>query len=179
MFLDLGNEKGVYNNDANDHNFWFVTPGLTTADNAKNWRLPLAAPPDGVELTPEEKQKFRWHKAYVGQTFWQGPLNKLRVPDYPFTRMECRAVDGGYTIEASIGGAWSWSSPEQAIYGYWPKAGHTIGFDFVCDDGGVDPIAQSVYWGRGFEQLHRYYVTHPREQVRGNPSAWGLLKFEE
>ena len=179
LFLDLGNEKGVYNYDANDHHFWFVTPGLATPEKAANWRLPLSSPPEGVELGAEEKEGLRWHKAYVGQTFWQGPLSKLKVPDYPFTRMECRAVEGGYTIEASIGGAWSWSAPEQSIYGFWPEAGHTIGFDFVCDDNGVDPISHSVYWGCGFEQLHRYYFGHPREQVRGNPAAWGLLRFEE
>jgi len=178
VFLDLGNEKGVYNYDANDHHFWFVTPGLTTPENASNWRLPLATPPAEVKLTEEEKQQFRWHKAYVGQTFWQGPLAKLKVPDYPFTRVECHVADDGYTIEASIGGAWSWSSPEQAIYGFWPEVGHTIGFDFVCDDSNIDSQAPALYWGRGFEQLHRYYVTHPREQVRGNPSAWGLLRFE-
>ena len=178
VFLDLGNEKGVYNYDANDHHFWFVTPGLTTPEDAENWRLPLVTPPADAKLSEEEKQKFRWHRAYVGQRSWQGPLAKLKVPDYPFTNMQCRVTEKGYTIEASIGGAWSWSSPEQAIYGFWPKVGHVIGFDFVCDDDKLDSRAPSLYWGCGFEQLHRYYATHPREQVRGNPSAWGLLRFE-
>jgi len=32
---------------------------------------------------------------------------------------------------------------------------------------------------RGFERLHRYYIVHPREQVRGNSAAWSLSRFEE
>ncbi|MAV38411.1 MAG: hypothetical protein CMJ59_23485 [Planctomycetaceae bacterium] len=178
VFLDLGNEKGVYNYDANDHHFWLVTPGLTSLENATQWRLPLTSLPAGIELTDDQQRReMRWHRAYVGQTIWQGPLSKMKVPDCPFTALQCQAVEGGYVVEARIGGAWSWSSPEQAIYGYWPQVGQTIGFDFVCDDSGVSPLASARYWGRGNETLHRYYVTHPREQVRGNPACWGQLRF--
>jgi len=179
MFLDLGNEKGIYNYDANDHHFWLVTPGLVDPKQAEALRLPIAPFPEDEELTDEQKKKFVWHKAYVGQTVWQGPLKRLEIANYPHTRMACLPAQGGYVIEAAIGGAWSWAWNEQAIYGYWPEVGHTIGFDFVCDDHNVDPLTSTAHWGRGYESLHRYYVTSPRELVRGNPAVWGLLRFEE
>lgn len=179
VFLDLGNEKGVFNWDANDHHFWFVTPGLIEPERAERQRIPLVPGPAGEQLTDEEAEKYGWHAGYVGQTFWQGPLEKQEVADCPYTRSACKPVEGGYVIEAAIGGAWSWSRCEEAMYGYWPTVGQTIGFDFLCDDSGVDANAPAYYWGHGFEAVHSYYVTSPQEQVRGNPSLWGLLRFEE
>ena len=82
-------------------------------------------------------------------------------------------------IEASIGGAWSWASPEQAMYAYRPKLGRTIGIDFFCVDMGVDQTVPVCHWGSGFETLHLFYVTRTSNQVRGNPTSWGLLRFEE
>ncbi len=178
VFLDLGNEKGVYNFDSNDHHFLLTTPGLMPGKQAAAARHPIGRLPAGLALTEnQKKQGLVWVRPRVGQKFWQGPLSKMTVPDCPFTEMACRAAPGGYFVEAKIGGAWRWSTPDQALYGFWPQAGQTIGFDFVSDDGSPGPLTPTMYWGHGNETLHRYYVTHPREQVRGNPAAWGQLRF--
>jgi hypothetical protein len=103
----------------------------------------------------------------------------------------CRATPSGGTIELNPGETQAWQvriqvpkqpsrvEYEQVALVLSHEAGQSIGIDFVSDDGSVGPLTSTMYWGHGNETLHRYYVTHPREQVRGNPAACGPPQVEQ
>ena len=172
ILLDLGNEKGIFNMDANDHQFWLTTPGPLSPAEAMKAQWFAYAPPGWLDkASDDQKKEVLRHPGYVGTTLWQGTLEKQVIAPCPNTAMASKALPDAYTLEARIS--------KQAMYGYWPVAGDVIGFDVVCDASALDPDAPAYYWGKGFERLHSYYFFHPREQVRGNPAWWGLMRFSD
>jgi len=151
---------------------WRATPSGGTIElnpgETQAWQVRIQVPKQPSRVEYEQVALVLSHEA--GQSIGRQAF-KLNTP------IPCRSFLKPPTIEAKIGGSWRWSGPDEALYGFWPQAGQTIGIDFVSDDGSVGPLTSTMYWGHGNETLHRYYVTHPREQVRGNPAAWGQLRF--